>query len=306
MKIQLLGLLLCLSACRTHTTSNPQGFAKNDGVVDSSLCRSSIISNPRHRIEGSTAKIGVKAVSKGRTAPDKPTLSATEKQIQKDQLEVYTNPWKNIRCPDDLAAAETMAEGTPDQEPVSTSLSIAQTPNTESTFVLIPADPKRPALAQTRPIYIPDPVTYLPNGEAGFGCYGACGASCGCAGRIDSTESREEVVNGVKVECHYEIVNCFTHPFCRWHDACYYGCDHSYPTNSFLRSICYRTCDSGCLTGKSPSAIMKEWPDAALDIDIPDAPFSAMRCKHFATNENVDLYEERMIFSRRTLCRPLP
>ena len=320
MKVRFLILLFCLAACRSVSTpeehSSIREAADTQEIANLSLCSQSKIQQPTKREEGPSAKVGV--IKLNESSPKittQPVLTEDQRLQQDQQIAVYANPEQNIRCPEDLIEAEKaqgigLTSGT--NPPPSTTTPIrpnrvnqaSSIPKAESLSVLIPQDPKQPNLPNTRPVFIVDPVEPDVGESPGFGCYGGCGASCACAGLTESNVSNIEIVNGQKMECSYQVIECYTHAFCRWHDACYYACDFSYPNNGALRASCYRSCDSGCLTGRSPSPLMPEWPDKDLDIFVPDAPFSPLNCIRFATNNKTDLYKERMRFSKRLSCIP--
>jgi hypothetical protein len=111
-----------------------------------------------------------------------------------------------------------------------------------------------PTMPDTEDYSIPDAVASAAGQEGEFQCFGACGASCNCAGR-----TVEEVTVQVGfLMCTYEVTTCNTHPFCQWHDTCYKNCDEMYPGvvgdgSAQDRTSCYRACDGSCFSGNAPS-----------------------------------------------------
>lgn len=126
------------------------------------------------------------------------------------------------------------------------------------------AGPPPDHLPGTRPMSVPDAV-------GPFGCFHACGASCACAGRKDSTQT----LNHGGRSCRYQVIQCNTHPFCVWHDQCYMDCDNTMP-NALRRTGCYRQCDTGCVTGAAP---WSNYPD-------PPGRYSLSDCIRWARHRD--------------------
>lgn len=145
------------------------------------------------------------------------------------------------------------------------------------------------ASAEEPPDHLPGTNPYAVQDRIGpFECFGACGASCSCAGRRDSTASIQ--VGGRS--CTYQVTECNTHPFCVWHDQCYLDCDNSMP-NALRRSGCYRQCDSACVTGSSP------WSGYA----DPPGSYSLSDCVRWARHRDSAPATGRMKFSRLQGCQ---
>lgn len=145
-------------------------------------------------------------------------------------------------------------------------------------FYLCAAAPAPALPPGTVPMYAPDPVLSAdPATPAGFGCFGACGASCDCADRVDD---RITLADGDQV-CDWQTIRCNTHDFCRWHDLCYQRCDEMFPGRDDDRSsgrfYCYRSCDASCATGDEPKPI-GGWRPADLSPGQPPEALGAAAC----------------------------
>jgi hypothetical protein len=166
-------------------------------------------------------------------------------------------------------------------------------------------NPGQPPRSGEWPLYVYDPVAPSAGAEAGFGCYGGCGPSCGCAGAKTAKVLVRETVGGVEQDCTYETVSCLHHRFCDWHDSCYYACDFNFPNWWGPRSACYRTCDLGCTNGISPESGLWVWPDPRTTGKAPPDTFGVLQCAGLATN-TATIYDSRIQFSARRSCKPAP
>jgi hypothetical protein len=158
----------------------------------------------------------------------------------------------------------------------------------------------------TLPMYVEDPV--LPDdGETpvGFGCFGACGASCECVGRQDG-EATTTLDDG-RV-CTWQTTSCSTHEFCRWHDGCYRACDYQYPgtvnDTSWSRTWCYRTCDASCVTGRDPGPAAG-WSPPSLDPGPPpDGGLGLAMCARRLAWDPTVPYDGKLTYARLLACTP--
>jgi hypothetical protein len=105
----------------------------------------------------------------------------------------------------------------------------------------------------------------------GFGCFGGCGPSCMAECQESSISRSRDVVTdtGVTacVTCRYQLLECKSHAFCRWHDDCYLQCDLRWadqrggaPPDIPLNG-CYRSCDVPALQDARGCAV--DWAQVA-------------------------------------------
>lgn len=167
------------------------------------------------------------------------------------------------------------------------------------------AQMRQPTLPEgTLPLYVPDPVLPENIGEPeGFACFGGCGASCACVGRVDSETTTRE--NGMT--CSWQLTTCKTHSFCRWHDSCYNKCDYQFPgrvgDHSFGRSFCYRACDKSCVTGKEPKPF-GGWEPATLNPGPPPEALGVVQCvKRLAWSSDVE-FDGTLTYAQLKECVP--
>lgn len=137
-----------------------------------------------------------------------------------------------------------------------------------------------PTMPDTEPFSIPDAVSTAAGQEGEFQCFGACGASCNCAGRTVS----EVTVQVGFLWCTYEVTTCNTHSFCRWHDTCYKNCDEMFPgvvgdASAQDRTNCYRACDGSCMSGNAP---VWAWCPPDLDPGAPPGSYGIGTCLSWA------------------------
>jgi hypothetical protein len=96
-----------------------------------------------------------------------------------------------------------------------------------------------------------DPPVRDPNGNIiSFDCYGACGASCKLAGYTTQTVDRCQDDPGPPARhriVKYDLITGNTHPFCRWHDACYLECAKAYGDGGNTYDNCVAMCDYACV-----------------------------------------------------------
>ena len=156
----------------------------------------------------------------------------------------------------------------------------------------------------TLPLYVPDPVLPENEGEPiGFACFGGCGPSCDCTGRIDWETTTKE--NGMI--CTWNLISCNTHSFCRWHDDCYRKCDFQFPgqvgDGSVGRSFCYRSCDKSCVTGGEPKPI-GGWRPASRSPGQPPEALGTIACvKRLASTSGVP-YDGVLTYAQLLQCVP--
>lgn len=113
------------------------------------------------------------------------------------------------------------------------------------------------------------PGTSEPTGDAidstGFGCFGACGPSCmaECDNRLLHTarDVVDPAGNPRCVRCSYQLLECRSHAYCRWHDDCYRQCDLRWSSTregdppGIPFNACYRACDGPALHGGRTCAV---------------------------------------------------
>ncbi len=155
----------------------------------------------------------------------------------------------------------------------------------------------------TKPLYVPDAVAPAAGSTvpAGFGCFGACGASCDCVHRADATRVTHESGH----VCTWKTVTCETHSFCRWHDGCYQSCDSQFPgredDGSWFRPLCYRACDLACVDGHDPKPI-GGWDPAELNPGTPPETLGAVKCLERLSNAPLVPYDGTFTYADLVSC----
>lgn len=153
----------------------------------------------------------------------------------------------------------------------------------------------------TVPMYFDDPVVPAPGEHAGFGCFGACGASCACEGR-----TYEVVTTSFEGKtCRWKTTSCLTHSFCQWHDGCYSSCDKTFPDSDFLgnlqREACNRTCDESCVYGNDPQPI-GGWADSSLDPGPPPETLGGVMCARRLASDPTVPFDGRIVYADLINC----
>ena len=149
-------------------------------------------------------------------------------------------------------------------------------------------------------MYIEDPVVPAPGEHAGFGCFGACRASCACEDRKDS-----EVTTSFEGKtCRWNSTSCLTHSFRRWHDGCYSSSDKTFPDSDFFgnlqREACNRTCDRSCIDGYAEP--IGGWADSSLYPGPPPETLGSVMCARRLASDPTVPYDGRITYAELISC----